>query len=294
MRVSIGIPFYNSESTLVNAIRSVYAQTFQDWELILVDDGSTDGSLAIAQEVAQADSRVRVISDGCNKYLPYRLNQIASLALGEYLARMDSDDLMHPERLERQVKLLDACPEIAVVSSGAYIVDQFDNVSGVRGLKPLDTRPETILAKGLVMHPTITGHASWFRDNLYDESPAFLRSEDHELWCRSCEHTIFFNIAEPLYFYREVGIVTNSKYFGSMRAQRNIFRKYGPSIVGNSLTEWLILKTYIKCGIYAALSVMRLKEILVKNRSTTLNDAQYAIASSTIRTILETQVPGMD
>ncbi len=75
MQVSIGIPFYNNEQTLVDTIRSVFAQTYQGWELILVDDGSSDRSLEIARSVD--DERVRVITDGQNKKLPARLNQIA-------------------------------------------------------------------------------------------------------------------------------------------------------------------------------------------------------------------------
>src|SRR3954468_15780628 len=104
-RVTIGLPFVNSGETLPNAIRSVFAQTYDDWELILCDDGSTDISLEIARSVR--DARVRVLSDGKNVGLPCRLNQIAAVARGEMLARMDADDLMHPNRIAAQVALLD-------------------------------------------------------------------------------------------------------------------------------------------------------------------------------------------
>ena len=115
MRVTIGIPFYNAKHTLADAIRSVFAQTFQDWELILADDGSTDGSAEIARMVD--DPRVTVISDGMNRGLPYRLNKITELARADYIARMDADDLMHPERLTLQVQYLDANPAVDVVST---------------------------------------------------------------------------------------------------------------------------------------------------------------------------------
>src|SRR5690554_4188978 len=90
--VSIGIPFFNAEAYLLDAIKSVFAQTHQNWELILLDDGSTDRSLEIARSID--DPRVRVYSDGQNKHLAARLNEIARLARYEYLARMDADDLM--------------------------------------------------------------------------------------------------------------------------------------------------------------------------------------------------------
>ena len=102
--VTIGLPFYNDRLTLELAIKSIFAQTYKNWELILVDDGSTDGSLNIAKKIT--DKRVRIISDEKNKGLIFRLNQIASLAKGKYLARMDADDLMQPTRIEKQVEFL--------------------------------------------------------------------------------------------------------------------------------------------------------------------------------------------
>lgn len=100
--ITIGIPFYNAEAYLADAIKSVLAQTFKEWELILVDDGSSDNSLKIAKEFEKKDSRIRVISDGLNKKLPARLNQIINKARFNIIARMDADDLMDIERSEKQ------------------------------------------------------------------------------------------------------------------------------------------------------------------------------------------------
>src|SRR5699024_7083751 len=104
--ITIGIPFFTDESYLDMAIRSIINQTYQDWVLLLVDDGSSDGSLGIAKKYEEKDSRISVISDGENKKLPYRLNQIAQLTKTPYLARMDADDIMHPERIEKQLGIL--------------------------------------------------------------------------------------------------------------------------------------------------------------------------------------------
>ena len=90
--LTVGIPFHNNEKTLLDAIRSIFSQTFQDWELILVDDGSTDDSLKLALSVE--DPRVRVLpSDDQNRLLAARLNEITQAARGEFIARMDADDL---------------------------------------------------------------------------------------------------------------------------------------------------------------------------------------------------------
>ena len=95
--VTIGIPIFNAEATLLETVQSVISQTVRDWELILIDDGSRDGSLAIANSIQ--DPRIRVLSDGVNKGLPARLNQIVDEAKYDLIMRMDADDLMHPQRL---------------------------------------------------------------------------------------------------------------------------------------------------------------------------------------------------
>src|SRR5215207_5701854 len=120
-RVTIGLPFYNAANTLASAVRSVFAQTYHDWELILVNDGSSDRSLEIADAVK--DPRIRVMSDGRNKGLAARLNEITSSACGRYIARMDADDLMHPDRLARQVALLQTRPRVDVVGTATYATD---------------------------------------------------------------------------------------------------------------------------------------------------------------------------
>jgi glycosyltransferase involved in cell wall biosynthesis len=130
MPISIGIPFYNAEKFLAGAIRSVFAQTYQDWELILIDDGSTDGSLEIARSVN--DPRVRVISDGVNKKLPTRLNQIVAEAKYDFIGRMDADDLISPPRFQKQVAVLNKHSEIDLVTTGVFSVTNALKPIGVR------------------------------------------------------------------------------------------------------------------------------------------------------------------
>jgi glycosyltransferase involved in cell wall biosynthesis len=197
--VSIGIPFFNARPYLADAVRSVFAQTHEDWELILMDDGSTDGSLDVVRQLD--DERVRLVSDGTNHGLCARLNQIAALAQGKYLARMDADDLMHPERIERQLRLLDEYPDIDVVDTATFTVDDDLTPLGIRADKPLDCAPVSVLQRGLLMHPTVMGRTDWFRRNPYD--PVYVRAEDCELWCRTCTTTRFARIGKPLLFYRE-------------------------------------------------------------------------------------------
>src|SRR3989442_4795829 len=107
--VSIGLSIYNAEATLAIAVKSILAQTYPAWELLLIDDGSHDASSKIAQSFK--DARIVVVSDGQNKGLSARLNQAIKMARGKYFCRMDQDDIAFPNRLERQVEFLETHPD---------------------------------------------------------------------------------------------------------------------------------------------------------------------------------------
>lgn len=290
--VTIGIPFLNSEDTLSFAIRSVFAQTLADWELILIDDGSTDDSLEIAQAVE--DPRVTVLSDGENRGISFRLNQIARTARGKYVARMDADDIMHPERLALQVQYLEANPNVDVVGSAAYTIDGGNNLTGVRSLEELDLRPASVLSRGLFIHPSVTGRAAWFLDNPYDES--FLGSEDHELWRRTCETSTFGKLRRPLLFYRE-----NSRepgqylkhYLKAGQYERRKLRTYGPSIVGWSRTLRMMLQSYLKCEVYRAATLLGAQKALVNKRNSRLSHAEMTNAAMDLAAAIGATAPGL-
>ena len=140
--VTIAIPFYNSGEYLKYAVKSVLNQTYANWELILLNDGSTDNYEDIISEFE--DKRIRFINDGYQLGLPARLNQLSLIAHGEYYARMDADDIMHPQRIELQVEFLVKHPEIDVVGSYAYYIDKDNSILGVS--KELYQQPKTIVS----------------------------------------------------------------------------------------------------------------------------------------------------
>lgn len=219
--VTIGLPFYNAEKYLALAIESIQAQTYTDWELLLLDDGSTDNSLSIAQSYAQKDSRIKVISDEKNKNLATRLNELPSLAQGLYLARMDADDIMHPARIERQLTILETHPEIDVLGTNAYIINDENAVTSTR--YPLTPKNTLTRVKSFI-HPTIIAKKQWFLENPYDTKA--LRMEDAELWYRTHSKYHFVRLNEPLMFYREVGNNYYKKYFLAQQSKAYIFSKY--------------------------------------------------------------------
>lgn len=287
--ITIGLPFFNCEATLTPALQSIFAQTDRDWELLLVDDGSTDGSLWIARQVS--DPRVTVISDGINRGLPYRLNQIAALSQRHYVARMDADDLMHPERLSRQREFLDRNPGVDAVGTPAFIIDAGNEVTGRRGDARFDPSPRGVLEHGLFIHPTVMGRRDWFRAHPYDSR--FVRAEDRELWCRAAGQATFARLADALLFYREPENLNLGNYLQSCATDRRILRQYGPPVVGRVRTRTLIARSYLKDTCYRTASFSGRASLLVRRRNRTLTETDHRAATAIVDRVLATAVPGL-
>ena len=258
---TIAISFYNAESTLLDAIRSVFAQTHTNWELILVDDGSIDGSLEIARSID--DPRVKVFSDGKNRKLAARLNQVTQLAQYDFIMRMDADDLMSPTRLEKQLNLLMAQQDIDLVATGVCsLSDDYEPV-GVRHI----AKDHAITAIGLmsgssgILHASIVGRRAWFERNPYKESMA--KSQDTNLWVRSYSKddlSIAF-ICEPLYYYREDGNITKKQLLLAYAMGRHTIiadakERFSTRIKARALTQNLA-KTAI-VGLFSRIGVLQL------------------------------------
>lgn len=293
MRITIGLPFFNNRTTLPNAIRAVFAQSFADWELLLVDDGSTDGSLDIARAVA--DRRVKVVSDGTNLGLPARLNEIVQLARGEYIARMDADDLMHPDRLQRQVAFLNANPAVDIISTGIYSIDGSLRPTGKRGgTSPAVTARGLLAHRWSLHHPAVMARAAWCRRNPYD--CAYRRSQDYELWCRAHVNgmTTFGMLEEPLHLYQEAESVSLHKMLVSYQADRRVLLKYGPRLGGWYRTGNAIAKTYLKALLWRVFAACGQGMRLVSLRNECLSRDELATVRAIVERITGTPVPGLD
>lgn len=286
--VTIGIPFFNPGSYIEDAIRSVFAQTYTNWELILIDDGSQDGSLERVRSIV--DPRVRVISDGKNLGLVDRLNQIAQLASGQFIARMDADDLMHPERIAKQLKLLQTHPELDVVDTGAYILDMKGNPAGLLGLKPGLPTPLKLLKRGEILHASVLARKKWFVENPYD--PVYPRAEDRELFARTYYTSNFAHIPEPLYFYRFAGNVRLKPYLSSYSSERKVLLRYGPDMVGWPWTFALYARSLVKSGILIGLSWFGLEQNVTRRSYESLDEQHQNEAVIVLERIRKQHVPG--
>lgn len=241
--VTIGLAFRDPGNLLVEAVQSIFCQTIEDWELLLVDDGSTDNSVHMARGVA--DRRVRLLSDGRALGLPMRLNQVIELARGDYIARMDADDMMHPRRLEMQVRLLDERPDTDVVGTGTVILDRQREPVGVSGLRAVDSPdPLRSLLWGVVLHPSVVARREWYNKNRYD--PGYPRAEDRELFIRALGSSVFAHIPEALYFYFFEGNVRPRAFLQSYKSERKVLLRYGPNLVGLPMTALLWTRSVLK------------------------------------------------
>jgi len=221
--ISVGIPIYNAENYLEDAIKSVLAQTYKYWELILINDGSNDKSLEIAKKFERIDSRIRVISDGFNKKLPSRLNQIIDESKYQYIARMDADDIIHPERLEIQIKFLENNPDYDLVSTGMVSIDNDSQVYGYRNVDQVYTDFKKLEKTYPIVHASVLAKKNWYVRNNYNTN--YPRSEDYELWCRAIANKDLKIAVLPdlLYYYREEGSLSSSKI---IKSYNDIFTTY--------------------------------------------------------------------
>ncbi len=281
--VTVGIPFFNAKPYLELSIRSVFAQSLSSWELILLDDASTDGSLDLACSVQ--DPRVRLILQRPNRGIAHGLNTITENARGHYIAQLHADDLMHPTRLERQLRYMLDHPECSVIGTGSYLIDAHSTPVGrvTPAFCPGAHKGPLILS-----HPTIMGRKAWFLENPYN--PGFTRAEDYELWMRTLGGTA--NIPEPLTLYRSR--FRWRAYCASAREKRVALLQHGPKRFGWNWSMCEIVNTYAKTSAYAFAGIWGAQERLFQYRHKGISEADSEVVRTVIACVRQTSVPGWD
>lgn len=199
--ISVILPVYNGGRHLEEAVRSVLAQTFRDFEAIVINDGSRDNSLDILQRLAAEDDRIRLISRENRGFVP-TLNEALSLARGRYIARMDQDDVCDPERFERQLQRLEAEPDLVAVGSRVIAIDPENRVLGLERMPLKHEHIDELHLCGHsgICHPAVMMRADVLRKigGYRDVSPV----DDYDLWLRLAEVGRLANIQQPLLKYR--------------------------------------------------------------------------------------------
>lgn len=204
-RVSVLLPVYNGAPFLASSIDSILSQSFEDFELLILNDGSTDDSAAIIR--SYSDRRIRYFEHS-NMGLPATLNGGARLARGEFLFRQDQDDLSYPSRITRQVSYLDGHPDIAMLGTWARIFSDSDPAAACRYHRHPTTHAAAALCAtfdSTFVHSSVAMRRSAFEAlGGYSCDPMRQPPEDFELWSRMCRHYQVANLAEVLVDYREV------------------------------------------------------------------------------------------
>lgn len=266
--ISIGIPFYNAEKYLEDAISSVLAQTYEFWELILVDDGSTDKSLSIANKYADNDDRIRVISDGENRKLSFRLNQIIHESRYDFIARMDADDLMSNDRLEKQMRVLESNKHIDFITTGYLSIGTQNELTGVTRGDNYQMNAAMILeGKTNLIHASLLARKSWYLRNLYNEDS--ILAEDFHLWLDAArkDDLNYIVIEEPLYWYRVTENVTKEKMIAGYNTQIDIIENSYKGIISNSTKNRIVKKFIAKKYVVKTLYKLNMLKVLLKLRS---------------------------
>lgn len=220
-KVSVVMPAYNAELFIEDSIRSVIRQTFQEWELIVIDDGSCDDTSRIVSELASTDERIKFYHNDRNSGASYTRNRAISLATGEWIAFLDSDDLWREDKLEKQVALSEEHPEAVIFYTASsfikengepyeYVMEAMERISY-----------DVLLRKNLLSCSSVMIRSSIMKDI---KMPSDKMHEDYYAWLNVLKkHKYAYGVNEPLLIYR---LRNNSKSSNRIKSAIMCYNTY--------------------------------------------------------------------
>ncbi len=222
--LSVCMPVYNAEQYVRQATESILTQTFSDFEFIIIDDGSTDGTRAILDELAERDPRIRLISRPNTGYT-VALNEAIGMARAPYMARMDADDISMPQRFEKQIVYMQSHPECVLLGSRILTIDPFGSPLYEPNHKLVHEEIDRQLLNGVgwaIVHPVsmiVRSHLVALGGYRVEMEPA----EDLDLFLRLAERGKIANLTDVLLHYRQhIKSVNHTRYEEQNRATRVI------------------------------------------------------------------------
>ena len=226
-KISVIMGVYNCAPTVTAAVEAVIAQTFTDWEFIICDDGSTDNTYEILVMLASQEQRIQLMRNLKNVGLAPTLNHCLEVARGEYIARMDGDDICAPERFEKELAILEKNPQFSLVSCEMEFYDE-NGVYGISSYKPYPEkkdffRQSPFCHAGCMMRHTILNELGG-----YNESEDVYRMEDYDLWFRLYKAGYKgYNLHDILYsMYDDRNAYKRRKFKYRLTSARLLFRSY--------------------------------------------------------------------
>jgi glycosyltransferase involved in cell wall biosynthesis len=202
MHVSVVMGVRNGQATLADAIDSILAQTYSEWDLQIVDDASSDATWQVLTDYAGRDSRISIERNPANRGLAAALNSGWRKAPGNLIARMDADDVSFAARLQRQVDFMKVHQDVAVLGTGAELLDQNGKTVGV-SVRPAEHEVlvSRIYRENPFIHPSVMIRRS-FLEALGGYDPRLRKAQDYDLWFRGYRQFHYANLQEALITYR--------------------------------------------------------------------------------------------
>lgn len=219
LQISVILPAYNAERHIEEAVRSILTQSFSDFELIIIDDGSTDRTVERIKKFA--DPRVRLLENGVNRGIVFSLNRGIDQSHGRYIARMDADDIALPRRLERMVAFMDAHPAVGLCGSWARKFIPYGPRWTHRGATGAAELKAALLFATPFVHPSVMLRRSILEEHGLRYPEGYETAEDYRLWCEMAAVTDLATIPEVLLRYRvSMASVTGGVLLDRSRSMR--------------------------------------------------------------------------
>ncbi|WP_244963021.1 glycosyltransferase [Nocardioides dongkuii] len=287
--VTIGLPVRHELASFRVAVRSVFAQSYQDWRLIIVCDGSSAEVVDAAQQIS--DARVSVVADGESRGLSARLNEITRAATTELVARMDADDVMHSERLALQIAAFRSDPHLDLLATRAYLIDEYDEIHGTYREPPIPTGIAGYLQNGVFTHPTVMFRRTWGVAYPYNEE--WLRTEDKEVWFRAAPTSKFSRLETPLLYYRVPKRLSIQKQSRTASYDRKFHRAHARAAGASVSSRSVYLgKSLVKQGIFAAGVTVGWGPRILASKASPLSQDERRRAERELAVVSNVGVPG--
>lgn len=245
-QISILLPTFNGSSTIATAMESVRAQSCSEWELIIVNDGSTDNTGHVITEYAQRDPRIIIVHNAQNKGVQSSLNHALSLARGVYIARIDDDDVwIDPDKLQKQVNFFHQNPGTVLVGTSVQVVNENgENITSYIPMLTDRSLRRRMLGKNCFAHASVMFTKSVAQEvGGYLESPSVRHCEDYDLWLRMGTKGNLANISDyGLRYTLRVGSISHTHKKNQLSTNIRLIKKYGkyyPHFWGWYFFSWI-------------------------------------------------------
>ncbi len=239
--VSVIIPVYNANGYLLQAINSIQTQTYKNLEIIIVDDGSTDETPKILSSLAKKDKRIKIITNKKNLNIASSLNRGIKLAKGNYIARMDADDIALTNRIEKQIKFLQTHPDVVILGGQCKTIDINNKTIGHKFFPVMDKDiKDALYFENPIQHPTVIFNTKLIPKNFTWYNTSLPPAEDYDLFFRLAKFGKFHNLKSIVLKYRQyLGSSTFKNPLNTfkvtLRVRKMATNKYGyiPSFKSN-------------------------------------------------------------